>query len=65
MTEPTFKLYDYFEAADILGLSHNTLRQWVSRKRVPYTKLGKRTVFTSEQLHQIVQAGQREAEVQS
>ena len=32
------------QAAEFLQISENTLRVWVSRGKVPYTKIGKRLV---------------------
>ncbi|MFW6388039.1 MAG: helix-turn-helix domain-containing protein [bacterium] len=44
------RLLDYHEAASYLHISHNTLRQWCSRGRIPYVKVGKRTFFAPEDL---------------
>jgi excisionase family DNA binding protein len=33
-------LLTYNEAADILAVKPQTLRQWVSTKRIPYVKIG-------------------------
>ncbi len=38
------------EAARALSISIHTLRAWVSQKRIPYVKLGRRVLFRSEDL---------------
>jgi excisionase family DNA binding protein len=38
------------EAAHALSISIHTLRAWVSQKRIPYVKLGRRVLFQSEHL---------------
>ncbi len=48
------QLFDYKEAAQVLHLSHFTLRAWVSEKRLEHTKLGGRVFFTRDQLAQII-----------
>lgn len=59
------KLLNYQEAADYLQIAENTLRVWVSRGRVPYTKIGRTVRFTQEQINQIVESGSRPVKVQS
>ncbi|NUO79353.1 helix-turn-helix domain-containing protein [candidate division KSB1 bacterium] len=41
----TKRLLSVEEAATYLGIAEWTLRGWVSRKRVPVVKLGRRTLF--------------------
>ena len=48
------QLFDYAGAAEVLHLSHYTLRRWVSEKRILHTKLGGRVFFTREQLAQAI-----------
>jgi excisionase family DNA binding protein len=54
------RLLDYSELAEYLGVSPHTLRVWVSQKRIPYTKLGSRVVFTPKQVEQILESGKHE-----
>lgn len=54
-------LLKYEEAARHLGVAEITLRKWVSAGRVPYTKIGRYTRFTLEQLREIVAAGSHSA----
>ncbi len=55
------KLISYKEAAARLDVPVNTLRVWVNRKRIPYIRLGKRTVkFDPDALMEWVNAGRIE-----
>jgi excisionase family DNA binding protein len=49
------------EAAKLLGMSVNTLRQWVCQRRLPTIKLGKAVRFSPEDLQKFIQANRREA----
>ncbi len=40
------QLFDYKSAAQVLHLSHYTLRRWVSEGRICHTKLGCRIFCT-------------------
>lgn len=48
------ELLNYEAAAQVLHLSHYTLRRWVSEKRLEHIKLGGRVFFTRAQLAQII-----------
>ncbi|MBW8003126.1 MAG: helix-turn-helix domain-containing protein [Planctomycetes bacterium] len=48
------QLFDYRAAAEVLHLSHFTLRRWISEKRLEHVKLGGRVFFTKSQLAQII-----------
>ncbi len=48
------QLFDYKSAAQVLHLSHYTLRRWVSEGRICHTKLGGRIFFTRDQLIRII-----------
>ncbi len=48
------QLFDYAAAAEVLHLSHFTLRRWVSEGRLNHIKLGGRVFFTREQLSQTI-----------
>lgn len=47
------------EAAQYLNVSYSWLKKQVAGKRVPHTKLGRRVLFSSEHLAQIVSAGEQ------
>lgn len=47
---PLNKLLNVQEAASLLRISVHTVRSWVSRRRLPYVKLGRRTVFDATEL---------------
>jgi len=49
-TNPFPELFDAQTAAKKLGISYGTLRAWVSKGRIPYTKIGNRLRFTDDQL---------------
>lgn len=42
------------DAAAVLGISANTLRQWVCYGRFPYVKVGRRTMVAVEDLARFV-----------
>lgn len=47
-------LLTYQEAADILAVKPQTLRQWVSAKRIPYVKIGASVRFTTDQIEDFI-----------
>jgi len=51
------KLLTYKEAAEILGLSDQTLRQWVSGERIPFIKLGKAVRFSPQMINDMILKG--------
>ena len=51
------KLLNYQEAAEILNLSPQTLRQWVSGERIPFIKLGKAVRFSVEMINDMITNG--------
>ena len=51
------RLFNYIEVAEILGLQPQTLRQWVSGKRIPFIKLGKSVRFSPEMIEKIIKDG--------
>jgi len=44
------QLLDTNEAADLLGISKNTLYEWVVQRKIPYVKVGRLTKFKTEDL---------------
>lgn len=48
------------EIAEILGISCHTVYGWVSQGRIPYVKLGRRTLFQPEEVWRWVE-GQAES----
>lgn len=51
------KLLNYKEAAEILNLAPQTLRQWVSAERIPFVKLGKAVRFSKKIINDIIIGG--------
>ena len=49
------------EAAALLGCRPETLRVWVSQRRVPYVKVGRLTRFLEEDLHAFLERNRVEA----
>jgi excisionase family DNA binding protein len=44
------KSYDYREAAEALRLSYAHLRKLVSQRKIPFTKVGGKVLFSESQL---------------
>jgi len=44
------RLLDIKEAAEFLNVSPNTLYSWVSQRRIPFVKLGRRVEFDLKDL---------------
>ncbi len=49
------------EAATELGISIHTLRAWVSMRKIPYVKLGRRVMFLQDDLDSFVKRNRVEA----
>ena len=43
-------VWDTYRAADYLGCAPGTLRNWTSKRRVPYRKVGRLTRFLKRDL---------------
>jgi len=56
MPENSLNLLTYSEAADILKISENTLRIWVSRKRISHIKAGRCVRFTPQILGEFLRS---------
>ena len=52
------KLLTCKEAAEILGLKTQTVRMWVSAKKIPYIKIGSSVRFTLEQIEEFIENSQ-------
>jgi len=44
------------EAAQRLRISEHTLRSWVSQRRMPYVKMGRRTLFNPSDLDNLIKS---------
>lgn len=44
------QLLDTKEASQFLGISRNTIYEWVVQKKIPYVKVGRLTKFRQEEL---------------
>jgi excisionase family DNA binding protein len=60
-------LLNIADAAQLLGISRHTLNGWVSKRKVPFVKLGRRTLFNPADLERVIKANtfeprRREAE---
>ena len=55
------KLINTKELADLLGLKEQTIRIYVSGKRIPFTKIYSSVRFTPEQVNEIINRGRVEA----
>ena len=49
------------QTAELLGISVNTLRQWISQRRLPVVKLGKAVRFAPEDLQKFIEEHKRAA----
>lgn len=54
-------LLSYQEVADILGLKPNTIRAWVSARKIPFVKLGSAVRFTPKMVDEIIEKSTRGA----
>lgn len=50
------KLLSITEAAGLLGVSRHTLNGWVSKRKISFVKLGRRTLFNPSDLERIIMA---------
>lgn len=50
----TEKLIPAKDAAEMVGVSYQTIRLWISKNTVEYTRRGGRNFFTQDQLDKIV-----------
>jgi excisionase family DNA binding protein len=45
------------EAADRLGVKVNTIRAWIYRRSVPYTKVGRAVRISDETIDKLIEQG--------
>ena len=57
MSDEIKSLYNYEQAAEILNLAPQTLRQWVSGEKIPFIKLGRAVRFTPEMINDMITNG--------
>lgn len=57
------RLYSIREAAEVLNVPVSWLRDKVTARRVPHTRLGRHVRFTDAHLADIVAAGERSAQL--
>ncbi len=53
------RLLTYQEAADILGMKPQTLRQWVSAGKLSHVKIGSAVRFRPDQLEEFIMGSTR------
>ena len=56
------RLLNIKEASEYLGVKENTLYCWVSQKKIPYVKLGRKTLFDIEDLNRFIEENKVKAE---
>lgn len=49
------RLLSVREVASVLGVSVHTVHAWVGSGRIPFVKLGRRTLFEQDQVHRWVE----------
>ena len=50
-------LKSLFQAAEELGVTVNTLRAWIYRRKIPYLKIGRCVRVSDETIQQIISRG--------
>ena len=53
------KLISVGEVADVLGVSIQTIYSWVSKRRLPFVKVGRRTLFQPVEIERWIAARSR------
>jgi len=56
------RLLNIKETSEYLGIKKNTLYCWVSQKKIPYVKLGRKTLFDIEDLNKFIEENKIKAE---
>ena len=55
------RLLNSIELAEYLGVAPQTVRIWVSQKRIPFLKIGASVRFSNDEIQQIIHNSKREA----
>jgi len=53
------KLINVSELAQVLGVSIQTIYTWVSQRRLPFVKVGRRTMFNPEEIERWIKMRSR------
>ncbi len=56
-------LLTYAEAAEILGVKAQTMRNWVSKGKISYVKIGRSVRFRRDQLNDFIEQSTKKGEV--
>jgi len=59
--DPIEPLLDVTKAAQLLGISIKTLRDWIQARRIDYVKVGTRVMIRPETIRQFVTSNTRRA----
>ena len=54
------RLINSKELAEYLGVAPQTVRIWVSQRKIPFLKLGSAVRFSQEQVEEILRNGRRD-----
>jgi excisionase family DNA binding protein len=57
VVKPVYKLKSLSQAAEELGVTVNTLRAWIYRRKIPYLKIGRCVRISEETIQQIILRG--------
>ncbi len=57
MSDEIQRMYTYKEVGQILKISEQTLRQWVSAGIIPFVKLGRAVRFTKDMVNNMMTNG--------
>ncbi len=55
------RLINCYELAEYLAVAPQTVRIWVSQKRIPFLKIGAAVRFSQDQIDEILEKSKREA----
>jgi excisionase family DNA binding protein len=56
MSLKAMDLFSVDETAATLGIARGTVRNWLSKKRIEYVKLGRRTLITRRALERFIES---------
>ena len=55
------KLLNYCELAELLGLSPQTIRTWVSMKKIPFLKINGAVRFSQQEIDEIIKSSREKS----